>query len=192
MIRTILLLPLLLLGSAACDARAPTGNAQVPPPIVRLYSAEGPARSLPPLTGRVVDRADILDSAAEAELDASLEALEKRTTDQLVVVTVPSLDGEPIRDFGMRVANGWAIGRKDLDNGVLLIVAPKERQARIAVGYGLEGLLTDERAQDIMDKKIVPACREGHCDRAIADGVAAIAELLRSDRKRPQRKREAA
>ncbi|HEX8062885.1 MAG TPA: TPM domain-containing protein [Allosphingosinicella sp.] len=192
MIRTFLLLPLLVLGSAACDAQAPAGNAQIPPPIVRLSSAEASAKSLPPLTGRVVDRAGILDAAAEAELGASLEALEKRTTDQLVVVTVPSLDGEPIRDYGIRIANGWGIGQKDIDNGVLLIVAPKERQARIAVGYGLEGLLTDERAQGIMDKKIVPACREGRCDRAIADGVAAIAKILRSDRKRPQRKREAA
>jgi uncharacterized protein len=177
------------LGSAACEARPPSGNTPAPPPIVRLSSSEGAAAALPQLTGRVVDRADLLDAAAEAELGARLEALEKRTTDQLVVLTVPSLHGEPIRDFGIRVGNGWGIGRKDVDNGVLLIVAPKERQARIAVGSGLEGLLTDERAQDILDRKIVPACREGRCDRAIADGVAAIAELLRSDQKRPQPKR---
>lgn len=188
MIRTILLLPLLALCSAACDARAPAGTAEVKPPVVQLSSAKAPAAALPRPAGRVVDRAGLLDEAAEAKLEASLEALEKRTSDQLVVMTVTSLEGEPIQHFGTRIANSWGIGREGLDNGVLLIVAPTERQARIAVGYGLEGLLTDARAQEIMDRKIVPACREGRCDRAIADSVAAISELLRSDTRRPRRK----
>ncbi|MGZ8284546.1 MAG: TPM domain-containing protein [Allosphingosinicella sp.] len=187
MIRT-LLLPLLALGSAACDTQAPAGNAQV----LSLVAAEGPARPLPALTGRVVDQADLLDAVAEAELSARLEALEKATTDQLVVVTVASLQSEPIEALGLRLGNGWGIGRKGVDNGVLLIVAPADRRARIEVGKGLGGLLTDERAQRIMDEKMVPACREGHCDRAIADGVAAIAKLLRSDPKRPRPRPEAA
>lgn len=190
MIRASILLPLLVLGSVACGAQAPAGNAQVPPPIVRVSSAEGSAKPLPVLTGRVVDRAGLLDTAAEAELGARLEALEKETTDQLVVVTVESLEGEPIRAVGLRLGRGWGIGQKGVDNGVLLIVAPKERQASIEVGYGLEGLLTDRRAQAILDEKVVPACREGHCDRAIVDGVAAITRLLRSDDKRPKPRRE--
>jgi uncharacterized protein len=79
---------------------------------------------LPALTGRVVDRAEILTASAEAELSERLAALEKQTTDQLVVVTVGSLEGERIEDLGLRLGNGWRIGRKGVDNGVLLIVAP--------------------------------------------------------------------
>ena len=184
------LLPLLLLGSAACDAQAPAGNAQLQ--VQRLAAAEAPARPLPALTGRVVDEAGILTAEAEAALTERLAALEKETSDQLVVVTVPSLDGERIEQLGMRLGNGWGIGREDVDNGVLLIVAPAERRARIEVGKGLEGLLTNARAQRIMDEQVVPACRRGQCDRAIADGVAAIAALLRSDSKRPQPRRRAA
>lgn len=188
MIRAFLLLPLLVLGAAACDAQAPAASAQAPPPIVQVSSAY----ALPPLTGRVMDRADVLTAPAEAEIGASLAALEKDTTDQFVVVTVASLEGEPIDELGLRLGNGWKIGRQGIDNGVLLIVAPADRRARIEVGKGLQGLLTDERAQRIMDEQVVPACREGHCDRAIADGVAAIGKLLRSDKKRPQRRGEAA
>ena len=190
MIRSFLFLPLLVLGAAACDAQAPAGFAQVQsaPPIVQLSSD----RPLPALTGRVVDRAGVLGVDAEAAVTARLADLERDTTDQLVVVTVENLKGEPIEDLGLRLGRGWGIGQKGIDNGVLLIVAPADRKARIEVGYGLEGLLTDERAQGIMDEKIVPACRRGHCDRAIADGVAAIDALLRSDGKRPRRKGGAA
>lgn len=184
MIRTFLLLPLLVAGSVACDAQAPGGNGQVQ----RLVAADGPVRTLPALTGRVMDRADVLDAAAEARLGARLEALEKETTDQMVVVTVPSLDGEPIRDFGLRVANGWGIGQKNLDNGVLLIVAPKERQARIEVGYGLEGLLTDERSAQILNQQTLPNFAEGRFERGISEGVEAIVATLESDRTRPRRR----
>lgn len=188
MIRAFLLLPLLVLGSAGCDAQAPSGAVRAQPPIVQV----SPAASLPAPTGRVVDRADVLPDEAEGKLTARLESLEEATTDQLVVVTVDSLHGEEIRDFGLRVGKSWGVGRKGVDNGVLLIVAPTERKARIEVGYGLEGLLTDERAQKIIDEQVVPACREGRCDRAIMEGVDAIARLLRSDPKRPQRKPGAA
>jgi uncharacterized protein len=175
---------LLVLGSAACDARATGGNVQAR----RAVAAEAPARPLPALTGRVVDQANVLPSEAEASLTERLAKLEKDTTDQLVVVTVASLEKERIEDLGVRLGNGWGIGRAGVDNGVLLIVAPADRQARIEVGKGLQGLLTDERAQRIMDKQIVPACREGRCDRAVEDGVAAIAKLLRSDPERPRRR----
>lgn len=181
-------LPLLLLGSAACDAQAPAGDAQPR----RMAAVEAPARTLPALTGRIVDQAELLDPKAEAALTERLAALEKATSDQLVVVTTPGLGGEGIKDYGMRLGNGWGIGQKGLDNGVLLIVAPADRQARIAVGKGLEGLLTDERAARIMDQLVIPNCREGRCERAVTDGVAAIDKLLRSDPKRPRPKSGAA
>lgn len=180
MIRTFLLLPLLVLGGGAGDAPAPAGDARLP--VVQLSSA----RPLPALSARVVDQAEILTAPAEAELGARLEALEKETTDQLVMVTVGSLESETVEDLGLRLGNGWRIGRKGVDNGVLLIVAPADRRARIEVGKGLEGLLTDARAQRIMDEQVIPECREGRCDRGIADAVAAIATLLKSDPVRPQ------
>lgn len=182
-----LLLALLLLGTSACGAPPRADGPK------RQGLAESPAttRPLPALTGRVVDNADILPASVEARLTAQLEALEKATTDQLVVVTVPGLEGEPIEALGRRLGNGWGIGQKGIDNGVLLIVAPTDRRARIEVGKGLGGLLTDQRAQRIMDEQVIPACRQGHCDRAIGDGVAAIAGLLRSESKRPQPKRKA-
>lgn len=183
-----LLLLLLLLGSAACDAQAPAGNAQVR----SLVATEGPARPLPALTGRVVDRADVLAAPAEAELGARLAALEKATTDQLVVVTVGSLEGEPIQDLGLRLGRGWGIGQEGVDNGVLLIVAPKERRARIEVGYGLEGLLTDERAAEVLKERTIPAFAEGQLERGIFDTVAAIVATLESDRTRPRRRARAA
>src|SRR5689334_4235171 len=91
------------------------------------------------LTGRVVDDAGLLDQAERERLDALLEAHEKATSNQIVVVTVKSLDKQPIEDFGYQLGRQWGIGQKDKSNGVLLIVAPNEREVRIEVGYGLEG-----------------------------------------------------
>ena len=177
------LLPLLLLGAAACDAQVPAGG----PKRQSLSESPVSVRALPPLSGRVVDIAGILPPATEARLTAQLEALEKRTTDQLVVVTVPGLAGERIEDLGLRLGQGWAVGRKGIDNGVLLIVAPNERQARIEVGYGLEGLLTDERAAQILKERAIPNFAKGEIERGIADGVAGIVATLESDRTRPRR-----
>src|ERR1700736_726173 len=99
--------------------------------------------SFPALTGRVVDEAGLLDAAARTALTESLAALEQKTTDQLVVVTLKSLQGTSIEDYGYQLGRRWQIGQKDKNNGVLLIVAPNERKVRIEVGYGLEGTLTD-------------------------------------------------
>jgi uncharacterized protein len=141
---------------------------------------------LPALTGRVVDGADLLPAPEEARLAAQLAALEKSTGDQLVVVTVPSLEGEPIEKFGLRLGRGWKIGQKGLNNGVLLIVAPNDRQVRIEVGYGLEGLLTDGRAKAIIDTRLLPRFRHGDFSEAIAAGTRSISALLESDRRRPR------
>jgi uncharacterized protein len=99
--------------------------------------------SFPPLTGRVVDEAGVLDATARAALTEALADLEKKTTNQLVVVTLKSLQGTSIEDYGYQLGRRWEIGQKDRNNGALLIVAPTERKVRIEVGYGLEGTLTD-------------------------------------------------
>jgi len=142
--------------------------------------------ALPTLTGRVVDNAGLLSAGEEARLTARLGALEKSTSDQLVVVTVPSLEGEPIEKLALRLGRGWKIGQKGLDNGVLLIVAPTERRVRIEVGYGLEGLLTDDRAKAIIEQQLLPRFIAGQNADAIAAGALSISALLESDKRRPQ------
>jgi len=141
-----------------------------------------------PLTGRVVDRADMLDPAAEQLLASKSEALEKVTGDQLVIVTLPSLEGQTIEAVGLSLGRRWGVGQKDLDNGVLLLVAPNERKVRIEVGYGLEALLTDERAGAIIREQL-PFFKEGRSADAIVLGVDRIDALLRSNAKRPQYRR---
>jgi uncharacterized protein len=142
--------------------------------------------ALPELTGRVVDNAELLPPDDEARLTARLAGLEEGTSDQMVVVTLPSLQGESIEALGLRLGNGWGIGQKELDNGVLLIVAPTERKVRIEVGSGLEGLLTDGRAKAILNERVIPRICAGEV-AAITTAVDEISKVLEQDRRRPQR-----
>src|SRR5579859_4433248 len=110
----------------------------------------------PALTGRVVDEAGVLDATDRAALTETLADLETKTTDQLVVVTLKSLQGTSIEDYGYQLGRRWLIGQKDENNGVLLIVAPNERKVRVEVGYGLEGTLTDAISKLIIENSILP------------------------------------
>ncbi|MBJ7409930.1 MAG: TPM domain-containing protein, partial [Phenylobacterium sp.] len=101
------------------------------------------APNFPPLTGRVVDNAEILSPAAEARLTQELATLEQQTAHQLVVATLPDLQGYEIEDYGYQLLRTWGVGRKEQDDGAILIVAPNQRKVRIEVGYGLEPVLTD-------------------------------------------------
>ncbi|MES2834223.1 MAG: TPM domain-containing protein [Pseudomonadota bacterium] len=139
------------------------------------------APNFPPLTGRVVDQARLLSPAKEAELTERLAALERDTSDQLVVVTVDSLQDREIEDYGYQLGRAWGIGQKDTDNGILLIVAPNEKKVRIEVGYGLEGIMTDALSALIIQNQILPAFREGGFERGIDEGVTAIDQQLRLD-----------
>ena len=113
----------------------------------------------PELTGRVVDQADVLRSSTEQAIAEQLRAHEAETTNQVVVVTLRSLQGQTIEDFGHELGLHWRIGQAGRDNGVLLIVAPNEREVRIEVGRGLEGTLTDRLAGTIIDSEIRRCCR---------------------------------
>jgi uncharacterized protein len=135
----------------------------------------------PNLTGRVVDQAGLLDAAQEATLAAKLEALEEKTTDQFVVVTLNSLQDTSIEDFGYRLGRHWAIGQKDKNNGVLLIVAPNERKVRIEVGYGLEGVLTDALTRLIVETSIAPRFRDGDMEGGILAGADDVIAVLSGD-----------
>lgn len=143
--------------------------------------AAAPAKSVAPagydfpaLSGRVVDAAQLLPPASRAAINEKLAALETRTHHQFVVVTVLALGGHPIEDYGVRLGRTWGIGRKGINDGVLLIVAPQERKVRIEVGYGLEKALRDEEAKAIIDTAILPAFRAGDYPRGIAAGVDGI------------------
>jgi uncharacterized protein len=126
------------------------------------------------LSGRVVDQAGILSTSTEQQLTALLQAHEDSTSNQLAVLTIQSLDGEPIEEYALRVARGWQLGQVDLNNGVLLLVAVEDRKMRIEVGYGLEGDLADIVASRIIDQELRPAFREGDFDAGVLRGVRAI------------------
>ena len=152
--------------------------------LVALCVASAPAPAapeFPALTGRVVDAAGVLSPEDEQQLTTELKALEDRSSDQLVVVTLPSLQGYTIEDFGYQLGRHWGIGTGELDNGALLIVAPNERKVRIEVGYGLEPVLTDALSKIIIENAIVPRFRAGDLAGGIKDGVRDITLSLTGD-----------
>ena len=136
------------------------------------------ALTFPQLTGRVVDEAGILDPAAKTALESKLAEFETKTTGQLVVVTLKSLQGTSIEDYGYQLGRHWGIGQKEKNSGALLIVVPSERKVRIEVGYGLEGQLTDAVSKLIIENAIVPRFRAGDFAGGINRGVDDIMQAL--------------
>jgi uncharacterized protein len=136
------------------------------------------APQFPTLTGRVVDQANILSPSTETQLTTRLEQLESSTGRQLVVVTLPSLQGYEIEDFGYQLGRAWGIGRAAEDDGTLFIVAPNERSVRIEVGYGLEGVLTDALSSVLLTERVLPHFRAGDMEAGVVDATNAIAEQL--------------
>jgi uncharacterized protein len=148
--------------------------------LLASFAALG-APTFPALTGQIVDNANILSAEDRAAIDAELKALEAKSTDQLVVVTVPSLDGYEIEDYGYQLGRHWGIGQKDKNNGVLLIVAPNERKVRIEVGRGLEPIVTDLMSKIIIENAIVPEFRRGNFGAGIRAGVRDLKDTLLGD-----------
>ena len=124
-----------------------------------LARAEDPP--LPALTGRVIDRANILSDATEASLAARIEAHETASTNQIVIVTLPDLMGRPIEDWGLMLGRSWGICQQGKNNGIVFLIAPNDRELRIEVGYGLEGDLTDATANDIIQSDVIPLFKRG-------------------------------
>lgn len=146
--------------------------------LAALLSFPAAAQEFPKLSGRVVDAADLLSPETEAALTEKLKTLEETTTRQLVVATIPDLQGYDIADYGYRLGRDWGLGQKEEDNGALLIVAPNERKVRIEVGYGLEGYLTDALSSVIINRQIVPRFREGDMEGGVVAGTDAIVAQL--------------
>jgi uncharacterized protein len=132
----------------------------------------------PKLTGRVVDAAGMLDADTTAALTERLAALEQTTGTQLVVATVPDMDGYEIEDYGYQLGRAWGIGQKGTNNGAILLVAPNQRKVRIEVGYGLEGVLTDAVTSQIIRNSIVPAFKAKDMPGGIMAGTDALIQLL--------------
>ena len=133
--------------------------------------------ALPTLTGRVVDQANILDVETENKISAILERLEPN---QVVVATVSTLNGKEIEEYAVQLARFWALGEKQKDNGLLFLIAPNERQTRLEVGYGLEGIITDVWAHQVIEKEVLPYFRKNDYRNGILNGVNAIVTALSS------------
>jgi uncharacterized protein len=178
-------------------ARRPTGLAALLLCLVAALLFAFPAAAqtkldFPPLTGRVVDQANLLDPATEQALTKKLAALEASSTDQLVVVTVNSLQDQEIEDYGYQLGRAWGIGQKENDNGALLIVAPNERKVRVEVGYGLEPILTDAFSSQVLRDDILPSFRDGDYQAGVVKGVDALIAQLSLDPAEAQARAQAA
>ncbi|MFL9625201.1 TPM domain-containing protein [Aeromonas jandaei] len=136
------------------------------------------APDFPTLSGRVVDEASLMSRKQAHQLTQQLAAFEKRSGIQLVVVSVDSLQGETIEEYGYQLGRHWGIGQKGKDNGVLLLIAQDERKVRIEVGYGLEGDLPDAIAANIIQTRILPAFKRGDMVAGVVAGSQAIMQAL--------------
>ncbi|MDA8169275.1 MAG: TPM domain-containing protein [Nitrospiraceae bacterium] len=123
----------------------------------------------------VVDQAGVINADSKTMLDSYLRELEQKTGAQMAVLTVSSLDGNPLEDFSISVAEKWKLGQKGRDNGVLLLVAPRERKYRFEIGYGLEGTLPDSYVGTIGREYLVPYFRRGDYSGGITAAVQAVA-----------------
>jgi uncharacterized protein len=132
----------------------------------------------PTLTGRVVDEAHMLSPQGAQKLDGELADLEAKTGHQLVVATVPDLQGHEIEEYGYQLGRHWQLGRKGANDGAILLVAPSEHKVRIEVGYGLEPVLTDALTSVILQTKVLPQFKQGHMEQGVIYGAEALVGQL--------------
>jgi uncharacterized protein len=151
-------------------------------------SGQSVSPSWPSLAGRVVDAANLLKPEDRASLEQKLKAHEDKTTDQLVVATVPSLQGLTVEDYANRLFRHWQLGQKARNNGVLFLVAPTERKVRLEVGYGLEGALTDALSKVIIATAVAPRFKQNDFAGGINAGVDAVLSILTGDAEEWQRR----
>ena len=157
--------------------------------LVALLLAAGSALAVPAVPkaqGYVNDYAGLLSPGIKGQLERFLADFERSDSTQIAILTIPSLEGEDLEGYSVRVAQSWGLGQKGKDNGALLLVAKAERAVRIEVGYGLEGQLTDLLAGRIVDQEIVPRFKSGDFDGGVSAGVQAIAGAVRGTYKGDQ------
>lgn len=139
------------------------------------------ALPVPPLNAHINDYAHMISERAAGELERELAELEKTDSTQVVVLTIPGLEGENVEDFSIKVAEAWKIGSKGVDNGVILLIVRDDRKVRIEVGRGLEGKLTDLVSGRIIRNSIIPRFKAGDFDGGVKAGVGAIVEAARGE-----------
>jgi uncharacterized protein len=139
------------------------------------------ALDVPPLRGRVNDYAGVMSQEQTRSLETRLAQFEQETGHQVALLTIPTLDGEDIEGFSIRVAENWKIGKKGFDNGVILVVAVKDRRLRLEVGYGLEGVLPDAIAKRITSEYIVPRFRSQDYAGGIITGIDAVLKVIKKE-----------
>jgi uncharacterized protein len=136
------------------------------------------ALDVPFLSGRVIDEANVLSSESKLSIENKLKDHEKATSNQVVVLIIPSLEGEVLEEYSLKVASTWKLGQKGKDNGVLLLIAKNDRKLRIEVGYGLEGSLTDALSSRIIRNEITPSFKQGNFSLGVEQGVDAILSAI--------------
>jgi uncharacterized protein len=146
--------------------------------MIIIWPSEVAAIEVPQLQNRVNDYAGVLSSARQAELENKLKEFEAKTSNQLALLTLRSLEGEDLESFAVEVFDSWRLGQQGADNGVLLLVISDDRKLRIEVGYGLEPYLTDAASNRIIQETIIPYFRAGRMEEGIAEGLAAIEQQL--------------
>ncbi len=139
------------------------------------------APSFPALSGRVVDKAALLTPETAAQLTAQLQQFEREHGSQLVVATVPSLDGYVIAEYGYQLGRHWGIGAEETNNGTILLVAPNEKEVHIAVGYGLEGAIPDAIASSIIQQEVLPAFKDGNMEAGIMAGITSMMQAAKGE-----------
>jgi uncharacterized protein len=146
-----------------------------------VSSSDALALEVPPLQGYVNDYAGMISSGAKTNLENELRVFEQTDSTQIVILTVPSLEGENLEEFSMRVADSWKIGQRQKDNGIILLVAQQERKIRIEVGRGLEGRVTDLMAGRVIDLVMKPKFKRGDFDGGLFAGVHALIDGVRGE-----------
>lgn len=146
-----------------------------------LWAGPAAALEIPAPHGYVQDRAGLLQQETVRKLEQYLADLDRTDSTQIAILTIPSLEGENLEDYSLRVAEAWGIGRKGHDNGALLLIAKDDRKVRIEVGYGLEGRLTDLLAGRIIDQEITPRFRQGDFEGGVLAGTQAMVEAVRGE-----------
>ncbi len=149
--------------------------------IIALLAVLLPAiawAAYPAPKGFVNDFAGVISPDARSQMEGFLTSFQRSTGNEVAVVTLPSLDEEPIEDVAVELYKQWGIGKKGQDNGVLFLIAPSERKTRIEVGYGLEGAINDALAGRILDEAVLPRFREGDMSGGIASGALAIVDTI--------------
>ncbi|MDN5753304.1 MAG: YgcG family protein, partial [Nitrosospira sp.] len=159
--------------------------------IALLFSVSLPAAevAVPPLTSRITDLTGTLSANETAQLEQKLTAFEAKKGSQIAVLMVPTTQPETIEQYSIRVAEAWKLGRKGVDDGVLLVLAKRDRGLRIEVGYGLEGVLPDAMAKRIVDEIMVPKLRQADFAGGIDAGIERVMGVIEGEPLPPPRSR---